>query len=196
MSDGKRLAKTLPIPGSPGTPQFEEPEPVTVRRMPESVAPATEAMAPPAHDPIPEPQVLQQHGFEIQIFHERPTPGDDRHPWRAAEIWTKHHVYGLDSNLVCFEVLDRRTGQLRTQHPMIGARLGGGRVRGADEASFSYPYPLASMEAMFMQAKKHGYTSAVERVVLRMRVLHTRAEDAAPSWDELALRGRSLDGAR
>jgi len=31
------------------------------------------------------------------------------------------------------------------------------------------------MEAMFLKGKKHGYTSAVERMIVRIRVLHTSA---------------------
>ena len=72
---------------------------------------------------------------------------------------------------------------------MLGARLGGGRLRGANVVRFSYPLPLPGMEAMFTKGKKHGYTSAVEKMIVRVRVLSTSADDgSAPSWDEIASR--------
>jgi hypothetical protein len=75
---------------------------------------------------------------------------------------------------------------------MLGARLGGGRLREKDTVRFSYPLPLPGMEAMFLKGKKHGYTSAVERMIVRIRVLHTTADEAAPSWDEIASRWSEL----
>ena len=44
------------------------------------------------------------------------------------------------------------------------------------------------MEAMFRKGQKHGYTSAVERMIVRIRVLHTAADEALPTWEEIASR--------
>lgn len=128
-------------------------------------------------------------GVELLIVEEQQIAGGEKKAWRAAEVWTKRRVYGLDSTFKCVEIIDRETGLPERGHEMIGARLGGGRQRDKDnKVRFSYPLPLPGMEAMFMKQKKHGYTSAVERMVVRVRVLVTSAEDALPSWDEIASR--------
>lgn len=128
-------------------------------------------------------------GVELVVVEEPQVSGGEKRPWRAAEVWTKRRVYGLDSTFKCVEVLDRETGLPERGHEMLGARLGGGRQRDKDnKVRFSYPLPLPGMEAMFMKQKKHGYTSPVERMVVRVRVLVTSAEDKPPSWDEIATR--------
>ncbi len=127
-------------------------------------------------------------GIELVVVDERQTSTGERRPWRAAEVWTKRRVYGLDSTFRCVEILDRGTGRPEITNEMLGARLGGGRMRDKDAVRFSYPLPLPGMEAMFSKGKKHGYTSAVERMVVRIRVLHTTSDEAAPSWDDIASR--------
>lgn len=131
-------------------------------------------------------------GVELLVIDERQVPGTERRPWRAAEVWTKRRVYGLDSTFRCVEILDRETGRPEVTHEMLGARLGGGRMRDKDTVRFSYPLPLPGMEAMFSKGKKHGYTSAVERMVVRIRVLHTSADEVAPTWDDIASRWSEL----
>lgn len=133
------------------------------------------------------PRVAGQ-GVEIVVVDENHLQGLERKRWRAAEVWTKRRVYGLDATFKCFEILDRQTGRLEVGHDMLGARLGGGRRREKDTVHFSYPLPLPGMEAMFVKGKKHGYTSTVERMIVRIRVLHTSAGEALPSWDEIANR--------
>ncbi|MBX3231064.1 MAG: hypothetical protein KIT84_37005 [Labilithrix sp.] len=127
-------------------------------------------------------------GIEMVIVEESQVAGGERKPWRAAEVWTKRRVYGLDSTFKCVEIVDRESGKPEPGHDMLGARLGGGRLRDKDKVRFSYPLPLPGMEAMFMKAKKHGYTSPVERMIVRVRVLVTSADETAPSWDEIASR--------
>jgi hypothetical protein len=127
-------------------------------------------------------------GIELVVVDEHQRPAGERKPWRAAEVWTKRRVYGLDSTFRCVEVLDRETGQPEVGHDLLGARLGGGRLRQRDTVRFSYPLPLPGMEAMFTKNDRHGYTSAVERMILRVRVLHTSSDEAPPTWDEIASR--------
>jgi hypothetical protein len=127
-------------------------------------------------------------GIELMVIDEHQVAGGERRPWRAAEVWTKRRVYGLDSTFRCVEILDRSTGRPEPSHEMLGARLGGGRMRDKDTVRFSYPLPLPGMEAMFSKGKKHGYTSAVEKMIVRVRVLHTSADEASPSWDDIASR--------
>jgi hypothetical protein len=150
-------------------------------------SPPRPASRPPRMASSP-PRARANRGVELFVIDETQLPGAERKPWRAAEIWTKRRVYGLDSTFKCFEVLDRETGRPESNHELIGARLGGGRLREKDTVKFSYPLPLPGMEAMFMKGRKHGYTSAVDRMIVRVRVLHTSADDATPSWEEIANR--------
>jgi len=144
----------------------------------------------PARVPRPSeaPKAGAALGIELLVVDEKQTGGGERRPWRAAEVWTKRRVYGLDSTFRCVEILDRESGRPELTHEMLGARLGGGRLRDKEGVRFSYPLPLPGMEAMFSKGKKHGYTSAVERMVVRIRVLHTTADEVAPSWDDIASR--------
>lgn len=134
------------------------------------------------------PKSGEVEGIELVVIDERQVAGGERRPWRAAEVWTKRRVYGLDSTFRCVEILDRETGRPEHTHEMLGARLGGGRMRDKEGVRFSYPLPLPGMEAMFSKGKKHGYTSAVERMIVRVRVLHTTADEISPSWDDIASR--------
>ena len=147
-------------------------------------------LAIPRPSRVPRPSQIPKGAptVELVVVDEKQTGGSERRPWRAAEVWTKRRVYGLDSTFRCVEILERETGRPEATHEMLGARLGGGRLRDKEGVRFSYPLPLPGMEAMFSKGKKHGYTSAVERMVVRIRVLHTTADEVAPSWDEIASR--------
>ncbi len=142
----------------------------------------------PSRVPRPSQAPKSAGAVELLVVDEKQVAGSERRPWRAAEVWTKRRVYGLDSTFRCVEILDRETGRPEATHEMLGARLGGGRLRDKEGVRFSYPLPLPGMEAMFSKGKKHGYTSAVERMVVRIRVLHTTADELAPSWDDIASR--------
>ncbi len=185
------------------TKDFAEPAPSTVRIPPPSTrwesdrdlaktakldsAPPTALRAPRVPQTEP-PNSGTVEGIELVVVDEKQVPGGERRPWRAAEVWTKRRVYGLDSTFRCVEILDRQTGRPEATHEMLGARLGGGRLRDKDKVRFSYPLPLPGMEAMFSKGKKHGYTSIIERMIVRVRVLHTSADEASPSWDDIASR--------
>jgi hypothetical protein len=165
------LGKTIPIPNAPPRPPIDFGDAPKVK--------------------VPRPDATKSaaiHGIELVVVDETQIPGGERKPWRAAEVWTKRRVYGLDSTFKCVEILDRGTGRPEIGHEMLGARLGGGRARDKETVRFSYPLPLPGMEAMFMKGKKHGYTSTVERMVVRIRVLHTSADDTQPTWEEIANR--------
>jgi hypothetical protein len=140
---------------------------------------------------IPDPPRTRQgsqRGIELIVVDEKQAHSGERRPWRAAEVWTKRRVYGLDSTFKCVEILDRASGKPEPSNELIGARLGGGRLRDKDTVRFSYPLPVPGMEAMFSKSKKHGYTSPVERMIVRVRVLHIAADEVMPSWDEIASR--------
>jgi hypothetical protein len=194
----KRHAQTVKMPVD------EDEVPITVNEPPSerwesepstrggTLRPGVGNSRPPLPRPSAPPPRKNNRGVELFVIDETQLPGGERKPWRAAEIWTKRRVYGLDSTFKCFEVLDRETGRPEIGHELIGARLGGGRLREKETVRFSYPLPLPGMEAMFLKGRKHGYTSAVDRMIVRIRVLHTSADDAAPSWEEIANRWSDL----
>ena len=134
-------------------------------------------------------------GIERLVIEEHPIAGGDRRPWRAAEVWTKRRVYGLDSTFRCGEILNRATGRVEPGHEMLGARLGGGRIHDKERVRLSYPMPLPGMETMLSKGKKHGYTSVVERMIVRVRVLQTTSDERAPSWDDMASRWSDVPAA-
>lgn len=170
----------------PGQQPPDLPAPPSSTKLPNSPATLPPPTVHMAADPITHDAGA---GVELVIVEEAQIAGGEKKAWRAAEVWTKRRVYGLDSTFKCVEIIDRETGLPERGHEMLGARLGGGRQRDRDnKVRFSYPLPLPGMEAMFMKQKKHGYTSAVERMVVRVRVLVTSAEEALPSWDEIASR--------
>jgi len=142
----------------------------------------------PSHLPHATEPPRSAEGIEIVVVDEQTVAGGERKAWRAGEVWTKRRIYGLDSTFRCVEIVDRQSGRLEPSHEMLGARLGGGRMREKDTVRFSYPLPLPGMEAMFSKGKKHGYTSAVEKMVVRIRVLHTSADEVTPSWEDIASR--------
>jgi hypothetical protein len=184
---------TSSAPQPPSSGQLEDGEPrYDHERTLRMTAPLTAPPAPGINDQprpsAPTPRAAGK-GVELFVIDETQLPGGERKPWRAAEVWTKRRVYGLDSTFKCIEILDRQTGRSETKHDLLGARLGGGRLREPDTVRFSYPLPLPGMEAIFMKGKKHGYTSPVERMIVRIRVLHTLADEAAPTWEEIANRG-------
>lgn len=147
--------------------------------------PATASMIPPMSIP---PESIRSDEVEFHVIRDHHTSTGPRRTWRAIEVWTRHHIYGIDSQMICFEIIDRATGKPEADHAMLGSRLGGGRRREKDFVRYAYPLPLPGMAAMFTRGRKHGYTSAVDRVVVRVRVLQARPDDALPSWDEVASR--------
>ncbi len=155
---------------------------------PRPVEPAN-ATTLPLRSPPPLPtEDTRTGGVELVVVDESQLARGERKPWRAGEVWTKRRVYALDSTFTCVEILDRETGRLETGHELLGARLGGGRLREMDVVRLSYPLPLPGMEAMFLKGKRHGYTSAVERMIVRIRRLSISANEAVPSWDDIASR--------
>jgi hypothetical protein len=198
-SDRKRpFNETQRMGAMPTRPSSPPPRPVSVsasrppppsrdaRDLHEEVDEAAAiSLIPPLSVP---PESIRSDDVEFHVIRDHHVTSGPRRTWRAIEVWTRHHVYGIDSQMTCFEIIDRATGKPEGDHAMLGARLGGGRRREKDFVRYSYPLPLPGMAAMFTQGRKHGYTSAVDRVVVRVRVLQARPDDALPSWDEIASR--------
>jgi hypothetical protein len=134
-------------------------------------------------DPVPPTDIsnrgeltlrTDESGIEISMVREEASARRVRQPWRAVEVWTKNRVYGMDSSFTCIEVVDRDTGKEDPDHPYLGGKLGGGRTITGRGANFTHPLPLPGNEAMFLRDKKQGFTSVVERVVLRIRELRVK----------------------
>lgn len=103
--------------------------------------------------------------------------------WRAVEVWTRNHVYAVDSSMVCVDVISRQLRRPHEAHDLIGARLTGGRLRHEGAVELCQPLPLPGTQAIFELTRDgHRYfvtTSDVERVVLRLRVERTLREEQA-----------------
>lgn len=170
--------------------EYDEPEPMNTRHTFGSTLRMDSAPLRPVQDPPA--KTRSADGIELLVVEEKQVPGAEHRPWRAAEVWTRRRIYGLDSTFKCVEILDRSTGRPEAGNEMLGARLGGGRLRERDAVRFSYPLPLPGMEAMFSKGRKHGYTSPIERMVVRIRVLHTSPDEAMPTWEDIASRWSDL----
>lgn len=159
-------------------------------RMRSSSAPAPLASLPPPTSTVQDDLPTEVDGLphvlpiEVKVIRDD-VPERGRRPWRAVEVWTRNRLYAFDSNFSCIEVLDRSTGKPHPEHPMIGARLGGGRFQSAGQSGISYPLPLPGMEAMLVQGRRHGSTSAVDRVILRVRVVNT-TDEPVQTWEDVA----------
>jgi hypothetical protein len=170
------------------------------RRGPAGTAPAAAAV--PVAAPVagaqgvaaaPSPAAAERpkaRMVEVEVTHERgPAPSADpaRH---AYELWTQNHIYFLDAKLVCLEVRSRTETRVLHDHPLVGARMVGGQVHGADSVEMSYPLPrpgsLAVFEARKGKRRQYPHTSPVERVVLRLHISTVTGPGDVPTWDEIA----------
>ncbi|MCU0659116.1 MAG: hypothetical protein MUF64_28830 [Polyangiaceae bacterium] len=129
-------------------------------------------------------------GIEIELVQEnRKAPFQDV-TWRMLEVWTQNSIYAIDSSMKCFDVIDR--AQLRPvgDHALLGARLVGGQVQTEHGVELAHPFPLPGMEAVFERAMRGGvasfsYSSAIQRVVLRLRKVHVEGA-SAQLWGEFS----------
>lgn len=108
-------------------------------------------------------------------------------PTVMLEIWTMNRLYLVDSNLICTDVIDRKTGQRDPSHANLGARLGGGQRRYGKTLHVSRPFPVPGTEAVFERLDKKraaGVTSKVERVVMHIRVTSIVLDEKG-AWDDV-----------
>lgn len=125
---------------------------------------------------------------EVEVLRERArTPRPQPHEG-CYEIWTQNHVYALDARMRCVEVKTPQTNQVRSDHPFLGGRLVGGQLEG-DAMEMSHPLPRPGSFAVFELRKKTRRqfvrTSAVERVVLRLRIVTIADDGDVPSWEDV-----------
>lgn len=134
-------------------------------------------------------EVTRNPIVEVDVSYER-GPNTSGEPLKVAtEVWTQNTVYAVDSRMRCVAVRSAADSKLIDDHPFLGTRLVGGQVKGEGTVEMSYPLPRPGSFAVFegRKGKKRRFsrTSAVERVVLRLRVVTITGPDVTPSWEEL-----------
>jgi hypothetical protein len=162
-----------------------------------SMRPEARSLPPPRIDPSPAPRI--EHGsarpgrsapriLEVEITQERgrtPRPDPLR---RSFEVWTQNTVYVLDSRMRCIEVLSPGSTEPKNDHPFLGSRLVGGQVQHEGSIEMSYPFPRPGSFAVFEMRKgtrrQFSRTSAVERVVVRERIV-TLLGPSEPTWPDI-----------
>ena len=128
---------------------------------------------------------------DVEVIAERGAPGLLAGPWRALEIWTRNRVYALDARMTCITVIDRQSDRPQDEHPVLGATLVGGQLRGAGGAieQVAHPYPRIGMTAVFTKKMgtrmSYSETSSVTRVLLRLRLVEVGTDAATPDWDDI-----------
>lgn len=127
---------------------------------------------------------------DIEVVQQRGVATVPQAMWPMIDIYTHNRLYRVSPQLICIDVVDRKTGKSHGKHPMLGARLGGGQRRTETRVEISDPIPMPGMEVVFKQpgerGDKFGQTSRVERVVLRLRVsAWSTASQEATSWAEI-----------
>jgi hypothetical protein len=176
--------------GRKTSPGFADPNAAVRLDTPVSVPRAAPVplIVPPSEAPPRKSKQLKPM-VEVEVIHERsrvPRPP----PFSGCyEIWTQNNVYAVDARMRCVEVRERGTGEVRVDHPFVGARMVGGQFQD-DSMEMSYPFPRPGSFAVFEMRKNNRRqftrTSAVERVVLRMRIVTIADASIAPPWESFA----------
>ncbi len=108
-------------------------------------------------------------------------------PTVMLEIWTMNRLYLINADLICTDVIDRKTGQRDLHHANIGSKLGGGQRRYGKTLHVARPFPVPGTEAVFERLDKKrasGVTSKVERVVMHIRVTSIVLDEKG-AWDDV-----------
>ena len=117
-------------------------------------------------------------GVPFEVVFDKDTHDADGSPAanqnvRMLEVWTQNRVYIVNQEMICAQVIDRRTGVIDAANSNLGARLAGGQRKYDKTLHISRPFPVPGTEAVFeLQGKRHvsAVTSKVVRVVLHRRV--------------------------
>jgi hypothetical protein len=109
--------------------------------------------------------------------------------WPAIEVWTEPRVYHMDAAHTCFAVLDRRTGEPKVGHQLVGTRLCGGQRGLGRSVWLCHPLPLPGTVAVF--ERRDGARSVflmstpVERVIVRVGSRVVPSESAEATWNAI-----------
>jgi hypothetical protein len=145
----------------------------------------------------PEPRAPGRNAIEVQVHQVDTAPALAAHAHRVLEIWTRRHIYTLDAQLLCVEVIELKSGQPNLRHPLLGSRLVGGQVRKVRAEELTLPLPTPGSDAVFQTLDGKGrprlqVTSRVKRVMLHVRRVRVSLAERESAWQELAsLRGNN-----
>jgi hypothetical protein len=171
------VPRALPGPSPRAVPIAARPLPAAAPETQRPPAPSSNRPRGTRHKPLVEVEVTRERSRAP-----RPDPGG------CYEIWTQNHVYAVDARMRCVEVREPGGGDRKQDHPFVGARLVGGQAQD-DAMEMSYPLPRPGSFAVFEMRKgnrrQFTRTSAVERVLLRLRIVTIVDGGEAPSWEEL-----------
>ncbi len=127
---------------------------------------------------------------EVEVSYERGSAPRAEPMRQVFEIWTHNHVYALDSRLHCREVRATAGSKPVPDHPFLGSRLVGGQLQEAQSVEMSYPLPRPGAFAVFEARKGNrrlfSRTSAVVRVVLRLKIVTVTDPTAIPTWEQVS----------
>jgi hypothetical protein len=136
-------------------------------------------------DKDPERQPL----IDVHVSYERGSHPSSSKLARAVEIFTRNHIYVLNSALRCVEVRRSSRDEPITQSQYIGAHLVGGQLVTDDMVEMSYPFPRPGASAVFetIRGRSHVYhrTTVVTRVVLYLSIVTVTTRRGVPSWEEI-----------
>ncbi len=191
MNDEKLGRKTSPGFADPNAPvrlgETPAEPPAALRPLP---VPAVSSPVVPGPVPVSaRPRLARSKPLiEVEVLRERSRAPRPEPMLGCYEIWTQNNVYAVDARMRCLQVREAASGEAKADHPFVGARLVGGQAQ--DEAmEMSYPLPRPGAYAVFEMRKGHRRqftrTSAVERVVLRLRIVTIADGAEVPSWEEL-----------
>ncbi len=171
-------------------------DPLAPAALENGVASRAARQQPPVAEPAPaRPSVEAARTaktplVEVEVSYDRgPAPRTELMR-RVYEVWTNNHVYALDSRLNCIEVRQPGSGKVVSDHPFIGTRLVGGQAQDDNAVEMSYPLPrpgaFAVFEARRGNRRHFSRTSAVTRVVLRLRIVSVTDRTSIPTWEEVS----------
>ncbi|MGE0546164.1 MAG: hypothetical protein AB7O24_12350 [Kofleriaceae bacterium] len=119
-------------------------------------------------------------GFDVRLVH------DSSEPWRAIELWTARSIYWLDHDRTCIAVVSRDKSAFDTVHRFLGARVVGGQQRGEHGMSVAQPLPIPGMSAVFRLKAGFAMTSAVEQILIQVKIDNIPLDGDEPDWNNLA----------
>lgn len=185
-----RLDRAAAVVGMPVASPAQTP--VAMPALRNEAAPAAAAPIPSAKPSVP-PGAHRIRGkskplIEVEVVRERSRAPRPEPLIGCYEIWTQNNVYAVDSRMRCIAVREVGTGEAKTDHPFVGARLVGGQAQEA-AMEMSHPLPRIGAHAVFEMRRgsrrQFTRTSPVERVVLRLRIVTIADGADVPSWEDL-----------
>jgi hypothetical protein len=145
----------------------------------------------------PEKKIESQPLVDVNVSYERNPHPDFSKLSRAIRVFTRNHVYILDSSLHCREIRKSLHDEPLSQSQYIGARLVCGYLSRNGELEMSYPFPRPGSMAVFetVRGKSIVYhrTTVVTRVELDLSIITVPTKQGVPSWEDI-MRAQGRDG--